>query len=421
MAWGLRLFYFLGTSLFLCLVAPFFLLHSRGRLRLAERFGSWGQLPDEFIWLHGASAGEVSGLLLLVPALRERFKNVPILLSSISIHGIDRASQQVDYIRLAPFDHPLCIARALSGRKPVIYCFAETELWPETLLYLQSSRTEVFMLNATISDFTTGHYQRWRALFKKALQQIAHVCAANQKSLERFVALGVANSHITVTGNSKYESQPSIQSAAEALSWKAKFNFDTHPVVTLGSLRPGEEEFWLKAYAGQKIKFNLILAPRHAEKFNYFKERLSALKTPFVCWSEQERWPAGQNSLVLLDGMGVLEKVYSFSDLAFIGATLVPKIGGHNPLEAAAYGCFVAVGPHHNKIQGIVEELLEQRACAIVESQVCVNRLLNNLTTQPEQFKSGGQRGRVVWEQQQGASARIIEIITASKASKAAA
>jgi 3-deoxy-D-manno-octulosonic-acid transferase len=46
------------------------------------------------------------------------------------------------------------------------------------------------------------------------------------------------------------------------------------------------------------------------------------------------------------DRSGVLNAYYAVADVAFVGGSLLPY-GGHNPLEPAAAGAAVVIGPHH--------------------------------------------------------------------------
>src|SRR5262249_23521040 len=47
---------------------------------------------------------------------------------------------------------------------------------------------------------------------------------------------------------------------------------------------------------------------------------------------------------------------YAVADVAFVGGSLVP-LGGHNPLEPAAAGAAVLIGPHHESQRPAMELL----------------------------------------------------------------
>src|SRR5690606_5716710 len=69
-------------------LAPIFWLHPRGRIRLKERFGFWNLPEGEYLWFHGASMGEINGLLPVLAALRTRMPEARILLSATSPTGL---------------------------------------------------------------------------------------------------------------------------------------------------------------------------------------------------------------------------------------------------------------------------------------------------------------------------------------------
>ena len=155
----------------------------------------------------------------------------------------------------------------------------------------------------------------------------------------------------TVTGNTKYDVTPTLQSSHEVVDLKHRLfpDFtDRTKIVVLGSIRPGEEDLWFEAFAAKWSKgddIRVVVAPRHAAKYEYFADAISKLKVSSGKWSDLDATTVGRR-MVLVDTMGVLRNLYGVADLAFIGATLV-NVGGHNPLEAAMYGCPVCVGALH--------------------------------------------------------------------------
>jgi 3-deoxy-D-manno-octulosonic-acid transferase len=56
--------------------------------------------------------------------------------------------------------------------------------------------------------------------------------------------------------------------------------------------------------------------------------------------------------------MGELKMFYGLSEVALLGGTW-SRVGGHNPLEAAAYGIPILSGPHLHKIHDLAVNLKE--------------------------------------------------------------
>ena len=401
---------FLSTILAI-LIAPFFLLHPRGRQRFPERLGFWGELPDAFIWLHGASVGEINGLLPLIPKIKALSPNVAIVLTATSPTGLERAENLVDYTRLLPFDSSLCLNLALRSKKVKLFCFGETEIWPSLLNTLSRREVPIVMVNATISDFTAFTYQKLKFILKPCFKDIKFFAVANKVSQQRLIRLGIPKEKILLTGNMKYDHAPSITSDKEAAALKLAYFTNENPVVVLGSIRPGEEFWWFSAIQKFQNRINFVVAPRHAEKFEYFKARLEGNSIQYFLWSEYIENGTKGKPVLLLDAMGQLEKTYSFANLAFIGASLIIGIGGHNPLEAAAYGCCVAMGPYYNNLQQLVDTMIAEDAIMIVRDLKDIETILDDLLSGSTQIVKSGLLAKTFCEKQQGAVVQVTKVL----------
>jgi 3-deoxy-D-manno-octulosonic-acid transferase len=117
-----------------------------------------------------------------------------------------------------------------------------------------------------------------------------------------------------------------------------------------------------------------------------------------------------QLDIVLLDTIGDLAAVYGVADVAFIGGSLVPK-GGHNPLEPAQFGVPVVMGPSFENFRDVVEKMRVADAIRIVQDKGELEAALVELLTDREKAPAMGERGRLVFEEQQGATARTVEAL----------
>ena len=119
-----------------------------------------------------------------------------------------------------------------------------------------------------------------------------------------------------------------------------------------GSTHRGEEELVLSAYLKNNAKFprlNLILAPRHPERFSEVADMLRAKGISFVRRSELGDYDSVREpfkeKVLLLDSVGELTSVYAIADIAVIGKSFIGT-GGQNPLEPAYWGKPILCGPH---------------------------------------------------------------------------
>ncbi len=400
------------------LVAPFLFLpkllsSKRGRSRILERFGTW-KVPDgAYTWFHGASMGEVRGLLPLMKKRKAERPDEKLLLTATSVTGLDAGAQFADASALLPFDSPFWINRALKGLDIRQLVIAETELWPSVISILARKGVPARMVNARMSKYSFPRYRRFRFFFEPLLSKLALILCSDSISASRFLDVGAPEEKVEAAGNTKYDSSPSVKSEEEKRELQTALFSDVSPIFVAGSLRPSEEDVIFPALASlhsQGARFNVIVAPRHQEKFDFFADRLKAYDLPFRRWSEKESWQAQdrEKPFLLLDTFGMLEKCYSIARLAFIGASLV-DIGGHNPLEASAYGTPVMMGPHTGNVEEVCESMLMNEALYSVETERDVEHIAGKMLSDPEALKAAGARGKSIWEAHQGTVERVYD------------
>ncbi len=396
------------------LVAAGLACSARGRRRYAERFGGWGEVPRSEWWMHGASVGEVQGLLPLIGEVRARHPHESILLTSTSPTGLDRAGESVPTKRLLPIDAPWCVRRAISSVETKRFVLAETELWPVLLRELLTRGIPCHIVNGRISDYTLRRYQMLRGVFSPLLEGVSSVCVASETQRDRYRALGVRPEALHVTGHTKYDSAPKVGEEVSRGELRRQFfgEVDTDvPVVTLGSVRPGEESVWLeaaRALHGEGKRLKVILAPRHMEKVRYFTDVLRKSGLSWARWSERQQGTS--YDVLLLDVMGKLEEAYAVASLAFIGGTLV-DIGGHNPLEAAMYGVPVVVGPYTSVISDVLDDMGSAKALIELNVGEDVQPLLRRVVSGDPGLREAGERGYRVWSHHSGAAQRVASVI----------
>ncbi len=181
------------------------------------------------------------------------------------------------------------------------------------------------------------------------------VVVQDQVSGERFAGLGTPSERIINSGNIKFDMLPSVKQSQES-DYRVRFEGYSQ-VVVAGSTHPGEDEMILDAWAEAVLEVDetakpvcLIIAPRHPHRFSAVAELLSARGVDYLRFSEVKgdlsesllNFPG----VLLLDTLGDLIHFYSLANFAIIGGTLVPGIGGHNPLEAAIFARAVIHGPY---------------------------------------------------------------------------
>jgi 3-deoxy-D-manno-octulosonic-acid transferase len=105
-------------------------------------------------------------------------------------------------------------------------------------------------------------------------------------------------------------------------------------------------------------QYNLILVPRHPQRFKEVEQVLNDLKIPFSLWSKKNKVP---ESIILIDAIGLLKKLYAQADVAILGGSFIEGVGGHNVMEPIYQHCPVITGPYMDTQLGVLEVMLTHR------------------------------------------------------------
>src|ERR1019366_1177902 len=122
--------------------------------------------------------------------------------------------------------------------------------------------------------------------------------------------------------------------------------------------------------------------------------------------------PVFGGTILLLDTIGDLAAIYSLGAVAFVGGSLVRR-GGHNPLEPAQFGVPVVMGPSYENFRDVVGKMIAEDGIRIVQNKDELEPALVDLLTNREAARAMGERGRRVFEQQQGATGRAVAALVA--------
>jgi len=97
------------------------------------------------------------------------------------------------------------------------------------------------------------------------------------------------------------------------------------------------------------------------------------------------------------------------AEAAFIGGSLVPK-GGHNPIEAAAWGCAVITGPHVINFATIVRDMERGGAVQVVNNEAQLADRLAGVWSESLD-NDGAHRARQFVETRRGATRRQLDLL----------
>jgi 3-deoxy-D-manno-octulosonic-acid transferase len=369
------------------------------------------------VWIHGVSVGEVKAASNFVAQLRERRPDLQLVVSATTPNGHRVARQEYPDLPVVyyPLDFADFPARALERIRPRCVLLMELEIWPN---FLQAARVRgipVAVINGRISERTFRGYRWLRGLLPQ-LDLITEYCVQDRAYQKRLLDLGVAPARVFVTGNMKYDSVVMARhddAAARLRPWLAPAG---QRVVVAGSTHHDEEAAVVAAVAAVQrdgpIAVRVVLVPRHPERTAAVCEQLRGLGRVARRWSEVgDTLPAlSPDDVVVVDTIGQLQRFYASCDVAFVGGSLVPH-GGQNMLEPAAQGRATIFGPYTANFRRDVELLLAAGAVIQVPDRDAFARELGRLLRGDDLRQELGVRARQVIADNQGATARTLELV----------
>jgi 3-deoxy-D-manno-octulosonic-acid transferase len=409
-------------SVLICCIAPFAFalvlwrgVRDRGYWQgLGERFG-WGAKlgGGPTIWLHAVSLGEMSAAAPLVRALRTRYPQYPLVLTTATPTGRARARglfTDAD-VRFVPYDTPSAVSRFLDLTRPTLAIIMETELWPNLFRECERRGVPVVLASARLSAKSVARYLKFGDLFRGIFSDNLLLAVQTPEDAERFIAIGAESARTHLVGNIKFDLELSPGVIDRGHELRAVFG-SHRPVWIAGSTHAGEEEQVLAAHAqlrGAKPDALLLLVPRHPDRFENVADLLRRQNLRFVRRS-LGGVANGAAHVVLVDTVGELAALYAAADVAFVGGSLVP-IGGHNLLEPAALGLPVLTGPSYSNGTDIARLLLKQGAALQVANAAELAAAVRSLLSDPAARQRMGASGRHIVEANRGSVRRLLALI----------
>jgi len=371
------------------------------------------------VWIHGVSVGEVKAASNFVAQLREARPDVDLIVSTTTPNG--RLVARQEYPDLPVVFYPLDLAnfpgRALDRLRPRCVLLMELEIWPNFLQAARRRDIPVAVINGRISERTFKGYRLARGLLPQ-LDLISRYCVQDRAYQRRLLDLGVERARVFVTGNMKYDSVRMgnhVDAEAELRPWLSP---NGERVLVAGSTHADEESFLVETVraivAAGAPPVRVVLVPRHPERSPQICDAVAQQGRRVVRWSAcagaAPLPPLGPDDVVVVDTIGQLQRFYSACDVAFVGGSLIPH-GGQNMLEPAALGRAVIFGPHTDNFRRDVELLLQADAVVQVPGREAFRAALAELLRDRDVCAAYGRRARQVIEQNQGATARTLELV----------
>ncbi|MFN8010329.1 MAG: glycosyltransferase N-terminal domain-containing protein [Holophagaceae bacterium] len=319
-------------------------------------------LAPGWVWVHAVSVGELLLAEGLVGRLAERGHRVHLTTGTAAglalltdrLPAWDRGRGLLSGGAF-PLDDPRGL-RPFLRTPPGAFIALETELWPNLIRELARRGIPRAVVNGRL---TARSLRRGGPWIRLAASRLSLVAARDAESLEAFRSLGASGAALGGNLKADLPAPRPLHAGWEALrqAWRED------PVVVAGNTVAGEEALVLEAFRALRRGHpgaRLILAPRRPGRFDGVADLLASEGWAFRRASGP--WPEAAAAwrevpVLLLDTLGELAAAYREGTVALVGGGWTWE-GGHNPVEPAAAGLPVLLGPGHDNFKDLVNPLV---------------------------------------------------------------
>tara|TARA_R110002049_G_scaffold32570_8_gene108315 strand:+ start:3512 stop:4774 length:1263 start_codon:yes stop_codon:yes gene_type:complete len=362
---------------------------------------------DKTLWFHCASLGEYEQGLPVFEALREHYKNHKIILSFFSPSGyeIRKNSLIANVVVYLPIDTKKNAKRFIDQINPELTVFVKYDIWPNYLAQIKKRKGRAILISATFRE-TQSYFKFYGKPLRNALFSFEHIFTQNNVSKKLLHSINY--NQVTVSGDTRFDRVYSQLALDNSLDFIEAFK-DNKLCVVAGSTWPEGEEFfsnYINENASKHVKF--IIAP-HNIKSSQIKDFQNKLNVKSVLFSEKEDVPLKNAQVFIVDTIGVLSKIYSYADIAYVGGAM-GNTGLHNTLEPAVFGVPIIIGNNYSKFPE-AKAMIENGGMFAISNQQEFDKTLNELIDKQNKRLKTGKNNLDYIQKNRGAVIQILDYL----------
>ena len=377
--------------------------------RINERYGISNKIRPKgtLIWLHGTSVGESVAALALANSMKKngfgKNNNEFFLLTTNTLSAAklikDKIKKGLPAIhQYHPYDHPEFVSKFLKHWKPSMAVFLESDFWPNLIYLTSNTKIPTILASSQMSDksarFWTG---LGYFLARKVFGKVDHVLAVDPKQEALFKKLGAKNVR-SLTSLKSIADKPPVN---KNYIFNLKKDLSKKKILLASSTHPGEEELMIKLAdflrKNAKDDVLIIIAPRHVKRSLSIQNRIKAAGFDIKSRSKRE-FPSKNDVFYLADTMGEMGSLIEIADLVYVAGSMVPA-GGHSPSEASQFGKAVIMGPHTEKCNAQIKDLVWSGGAIQIEKNINMNKNFTDsifeLLSNPERIEDMGKNSLI--------------------------
>ena len=318
-------------------------LFTEGRKSVFNELESKINPKDDYLWFHAASLGEFEQALPIIEEVKKDFPHFRILITFFSPSGYENKKNHplADIITYLPLDTRKNAKRFLALVQPKMAFFIKYEIWPNFLSELKRRGVRTLLVSGAFRK-NQIYFKGYGSFMRKALSNFDHFFVQNKSSMDLLQSIGFNN--ITLSGDTRFDRVSRQIKHNNKLDFAEEFINNT-PCLVAGSTWPEDDELIIPFINTTSEKLKVIIAP-HEIKEEKLKALEKRITKKYIRYSKREHKDLKSYDILILDTIGLLGKVYSYADIAYVGGA-AGTTGLHNILEPATFGIPVVIGKNY--------------------------------------------------------------------------
>jgi 3-deoxy-D-manno-octulosonic-acid transferase len=358
---------------------------------------------DKTIWFHAASLGEYEQGLPVIEKIKETYPNHKIVVTFFSPSGYEvrKNNTIADATVYLPLDTPKNAKQFLKLVHPDLVFFIKYEFWINYLDQLKNQNIPTYLISGIFREKQL-FFKWYGGFYRKALDTFTHFFVQNENSKKLITQLGKSN--VTISGDTRFDRVVAILEKDNTLDFIAEFKNDSLTLV-IGSSWPKDETLLIEYINSCTLDVKFIIAP-HNIKTEQIENLKNSITKKVVLFSEKENKDLSQYNVFIIDTIGILTKIYSYADIAYVGGGFGHP-GVHNLLEPATFGVPILIGPNYSHFEEATN-LVQLGGCISITNQRELEYALSNLVQNNEARHTTGQICKDFVQKNKGATNRIM-------------
>lgn len=344
------------------LFSPKIKLFVDGRKTVFEILKEKIQPNDKTIWFHAASLGEYEQGLPVIEKIKEKYPNHKIVVTFFSPSGYEvrKNNTVADVTVYLPLDTKKNAQHFLELIHPEMVFFIKYEFWPNYLNELRKSKTPTYLISGIFRE-NQMFFKWYGGFYRKALETFTYFFVQNEISEKLLHQLGKSN--VVVSGDTRFDRVVAILEKDNTLDFIENFKKNTLTIV-VGSSWPKDELLLVEYINSCPYNIKFIIAP-HNIKPEQIQLLQNSITKKTILFSAKENNDLSQNDVFIIDTIGILTKIYSYGDIAYVGGGF-GNPGVHNLLEPATFGIPIVIGPNYSHFDEAIK-LVDNKGCITIK------------------------------------------------------